>query len=666
MDGEVELTHTDILGKMGDGISKLWYHRLVMPAMPSTKPPSFIDSIGRQINHNFKMSRRQVWLARGSALQKYHEEILPAVQAFLDTLGLECHVDNSIRLYMVGHREKSAKPILMICCSDEVFRNTVVERIRDSALLEGYPGFGLECSALPLGCSKTDDQIGGLEDSVNPLDSTPTAHTSDDRLPMTSRESPEVTRNPLGPSIIASPISPGSLTRSKGMASMVSGHYSTTGKAFAVTLLPQLGRRIYCDSTSRDQPLQYATGGVVLQIEGLYYQLTVKHLCLRDKDGSPEALSSADLSYCSLDRQSDEDDSDISDSEDEVGITSRGSGSPRSVSNTDEDSDGYTTQGCSLVSDQIAQGGCQASSESMEQAAETANPTAPGVRDLGTQHGNHHYLQHLEVPPIIPADQTPPCNALCIGSLPVDTSVDELKDVSSKLRYAGYILSQDGPTATLDYAFVPVECDLVRGLGQELNKVPTQTPLHVTNVGKVSPEERRVIAVTASVGPVRGLLAPSAIIYKGRGTPKYQRIYQVQLDIAPREGDCGSAVVDEETGSLYGHIILGNPTACLAYIVPAIDVFEDIRQSLAAAVTIPTSDGVSSDFDTTQTTMIDLSGSLFKRDDYGSFGHYQFNIDRMSGDASDSEASNAYTGSNSTTFTYPDDDKTTIVYSSNP
>lgn len=47
-------------------------------------------------------------------------------------------------------------------------------------------------------------------------------------------------------------------------------------------------------------------------------------------------------------------------------------------------------------------------------------------------------------------------------------------------------------------------------------------------------------------------------------------------------------MVDEKTGALYGHIILGSSTTFLVYITPAIAVFEDIRQSLTAVVTIPT------------------------------------------------------------------------------
>ena len=43
-------------------------------------------------------------------------------------------------------------------------------------------------------------------------------------------------------------------------------------------------------------------------------------------------------------------------------------------------------------------------------------------------------------------------------------------------------------------------------------------------------------------------------------------------------GDSGSLVVDARTGDIYGHIVSGDPTSSLAYIIPAYKVFDDIEQ----------------------------------------------------------------------------------------
>ena len=49
-------------------------------------------------------------------------------------------------------------------------------------------------------------------------------------------------------------------------------------------------------------------------------------------------------------------------------------------------------------------------------------------------------------------------------------------------------------------------------------------------------------------------------------------------------GDCGSWVFDLKTGDIYGHIVSGFPGTGTAYIVPASQIFQDIRRSLGKSV----------------------------------------------------------------------------------
>ncbi|KAI1252942.1 hypothetical protein MGN70_005149 [Eutypa lata] len=545
--------------------------------------PSFMDSIGRPIITS-RIGRRQAWSARGPTLQKFDEEILPAVKTILQRLDLDSHTDIFILLYMIGRRAKSAKPKIIVCCTDSESRNTVERSVRNSALLDRYPGFGLESSALPLECSVPMQQISEVGDSFFSFCSTPDPYTSENS-PIGLEDSPWAIHNHPGPSSLETSRILGSPVRSKGKAPVISERHFIGGKAFSVTLLPEIGRRIYNGLPSQGQPLQCATGGVVLEIGGKHYQLTVKHLCLGDKDNTSEDISYEDLAYCSLNRQSDEDDSDISDTEDEVAITSQGSLSPTSTSSADED----TTDDGSPVSDQIDQGSCQTSLGSMNKAAESTSAAVPEARDIENEHDNQHYLHDLQFPPIHTSDQNYPCNTLYAGNLPVDTSEEELKVIFSKqqgykhlyfqmkhsssmcfvefedasfatralyelrgtllyndvktseggirfshsktplattfqyagLEYAGDLLRLNGPDAILDYALVPIQDELVTKLGENLNKVPIQNPLHVSVVSDVGSEEHHVIAVTASVGPIRGLLNPSAVLYRRRGTPSY-------------------------------------------------------------------------------------------------------------------------------------------------
>ena len=45
----------------------------------------------------------------------------------------------------------------------------------------------------------------------------------------------------------------------------------------------------------------------------------------------------------------------------------------------------------------------------------------------------------------------------------------------------------------------------------------------------------------------------------------------------PVDGDSGSWVVDATTGNVYGHIVAGDPNTEIAYVVPARDVFQQIK-----------------------------------------------------------------------------------------
>lgn len=43
------------------------------------------------------------------------------------------------------------------------------------------------------------------------------------------------------------------------------------------------------------------------------------------------------------------------------------------------------------------------------------------------------------------------------------------------------------------------------------------------------------------------------------------------------DGDCGSWVFNKETGDVYGHVVSGYPSTGTAYIVPSVQIFEDIQ-----------------------------------------------------------------------------------------
>jgi hypothetical protein len=62
--------------------------------------------------------------------------------------------------------------------------------------------------------------------------------------------------------------------------------------------------------------------------------------------------------------------------------------------------------------------------------------------------------------------------------------------------------------------------------------------------------------------------------------------YISNYDIVP--GDCGSWVVDANTGNLVGHIVAGDSTLHRAYLIQATDVFHDIQSTNDMHVFLPT------------------------------------------------------------------------------
>ena len=58
-------------------------------------------------------------------------------------------------------------------------------------------------------------------------------------------------------------------------------------------------------------------------------------------------------------------------------------------------------------------------------------------------------------------------------------------------------------------------------------------------------------------------------------------------------GDSGSWVVDATTGDLFGYIMAGDPSSCMAFIVPAHKVFDEIEQRFGARPTFPANEALS-------------------------------------------------------------------------
>lgn len=154
------------------------------------------------------------------------------------------------------------------------------------------------------------------------------------------------------------------------------------------------------------------------------------------------------------------------------------------------------------------------------------------------------------------------------------------------------ISSIQGPHSGLDYALVEMT-DLSR-LDKGHAWIP---PSHVAAVRhfarKIPTNSTRsgVVSFTASGGFLTGLLSKTPTFIRPPHAKSYQEVYPASFSGPLFKGDCGSWVIDPQTGALQGHIVAGSLGTNAAYIVPAHHVFVDIERQLQKTPTICLGDG---------------------------------------------------------------------------
>lgn len=147
--------------------------------------------------------------------------------------------------------------------------------------------------------------------------------------------------------------------------------------------------------------------------------------------------------------------------------------------------------------------------------------------------------------------------------------------------------SKDGPNPALDYCLVMLKGNQLsaRGLPHaypHCDYHAIQPRMRATQ----TPRDAQVIAYTGSGTATRGMLSGTPTIMTLPGGKKTQELWSVKLKGTVSEGDCGSIVVNEETGNLEGHIVAGCPGSGNAYIIPAHGVLQDIRRRFSSRLQI--------------------------------------------------------------------------------
>ncbi|KAI4594019.1 hypothetical protein KJ359_008808 [Pestalotiopsis sp. 9143b] len=313
---------------------------------------------------------------------------------------------------------------------------------------------------------------------------------------------------------------------------------SRVGEVLASDRHPSIGRKLFVSSTENEPP-RYGTGGIVVRLGDKYYQKTVGHIDESECGPIPQQ-SPDDIDYCRFDDDSDEEDNYMLQLDSD--ITSRGSMTPEDNLSRADSFDDSDTASLGL----------------------TASASSPGDPWL--------YPQSENIDAIDVAHQ----------SSPSDDDMEELPGLTNvgKLEHN----SRSGKNPGLDYAFVRLNDTFDPEKANRICVDPiANTHVQIRGVEPIAAVVRDIVTVTASGGPARGKIMPSAVYFRSPSQKSLQKLYVVHLSTVVVDGDCGADVVDAKTGSLYGHIVRGCRGEQIAYIVSAKEVFEDLEDRLGVS-----------------------------------------------------------------------------------
>lgn len=254
------------------------------------------------------MSRSLAWIPKGPALETYETKIRADLEAVLANIELPEGAPLFLKLYMIGRDEGSANPMVMVCCVDRAIRKEAESSIRESRILDRFPGFGLGSSALLL-------ESHGLEELLTIV-----------RFPTDFGKMSNMLTNVQGyKRDMNSPQSNEDL-----------GDSGSTVEIYG-SVPHRLGGAIRFVSISNGQlsAVHAATAGPIFQLGTELYQITAGHGMRFDTPDTKVQYSSSELDECEFDGQSDDND-DVS--------TSIGSVTPEEFSTQSSDEDSCTSR----------------------------------------------------------------------------------------------------------------------------------------------------------------------------------------------------------------------------------------------------------------------------------------------------------------------------------
>ncbi|EXF78263.1 hypothetical protein CFIO01_00258 [Colletotrichum fioriniae PJ7] len=315
--------------------------------------------------------------------------------------------------------------------------------------------------------------------------------------------------------------------------------YSTSplDDVFSPTVSLSLGRRL-SRPQSDSATAFWATGGIFLQIDGACFQFTAEH-GPNDIHKNQDPLPGPATDHDNYSINGSDDDDEVEESPATFDLLSQGSITPKRSS--------FSQRSFSI--NQSESSFCDNESSNAEDWIGQED-TEPVLRTSE----NHKSQTRSEF--------------------------DDMLDLKASKKVGVItIRASEGSSPELDYALVltppPGVSDPVNNFKVSVG-IPEKS-LKVLQYDSAS-RGKKSIVIAGGPGSVRtGVRQPGTTLFKRADLSSFQNLEAVQLNDSEFSfGDSGAAVLDQESGVFYGHIISGCPGTGIGYLVPAAEVFQDL------------------------------------------------------------------------------------------
>jgi peptide-N4-(N-acetyl-beta-glucosaminyl)asparagine amidase len=154
-------------------------------------------------------------------------------------------------------------------------------------------------------------------------------------------------------------------------------------------------------------------------------------------------------------------------------------------------------------------------------------------------------------------------------------------------------LDDPGSHSGLDYTLIEISDSVHKRVNEVFNPNYTSSmdPKHsmiaTTGVASSKLEKTREVISATSSQILTGIISGAPVYCRSPNSTEFTMSLSAVFDSTLQVGDCGSWVVDAQTGDLYGHIVAGSPGTGRAIVVPFDSIFEDIKKRTGERPRLP-------------------------------------------------------------------------------